>query len=95
MNKKELFKKYDINESHSEWNEQIDNWMSVELFRIMHDGNLPDKDLSVKWIVDFMDKTKDLEFMVKLMERKDWGSLYLTAKRLVYRESDLILNELK
>ena len=48
MTKKELFKKYKIDESHSEWDNQVDEWMSVELYRVMHDGKLPGDDMSVK-----------------------------------------------
>lgn len=29
MTKQELFKKYNIDETHSEWDNSIDNWMSV------------------------------------------------------------------
>jgi len=94
MNKKELFKKYSINESHSKWDNRIDNWMSVEIYRIMHDGKLPDDDISIKYIVEFLDKIKDDKFMSELTDRDDWGSLYLTAKRSVYRHADDILNEL-
>ncbi len=96
MTKKELFKKYNINETHSVWDDSIDNWMSVEVFRIMHEGRLPtDKDLSLKYIVDLMDKFKsDSKFMNELMSRKDWGSIYLTSKRQIYLHSDLILKEL-
>lgn len=96
MNKQELFEKYSINETHAEWDNHIDNWISVEIFRIMHDGKLPDKnDLSVKYITDFLDKLKDVEFIKKLRtERKDFGSLYLTAKRLVYDLSEQILTEI-
>ena len=52
MNKKELFEKYNIDESHNAWSNSIDNWMSVEIYRIMHDGNLPPqepKDMTVLW----------------------------------------------
>lgn len=97
MNKEQLFKKYSINDTHSEWDESIDNWMSVEVYRLMHDGNLPDpNDLSSKWITDFLDKSSgDMEWWVKnVMSRSDWGSLYLTAKRLVYRHFDSILSEI-
>lgn len=93
MTKKELFKKYSIDESHSKWEEGIDNWMSVEIYRIMHNGNLPHDDLSVKWITEFMDKTNDSIFMMELMKRHDWGSLYLTAKRMIYRFSEQILTK--
>lgn len=94
MNKEELFKKYSINESHSEWNNRIDNWMSVEVFRIMHEGRLPtENDISVKYVTDFLDKTKDMKFMCELMKRQDWGSLYLTAKRMVYQFSEQLLNK--
>lgn len=92
MTKNELFEKYSINESHNQWNNQIDNWMSVEIYRIMHNGELPlQNDMSTRWVVDFLDKTNDMTFMVKLMERKDWGSLYLTAKRMVYRFSNELI----
>lgn len=87
MTKKQLFKKYSINESHSAWDNQIDNWMSVEVYRLMHDGNLPPKDdLSVKWVTQFLDKVKnDRGYAIKLMrEREDFGSLFLTSKRMVY-----------
>lgn len=88
MTKEELFKKYSIKESHSEWNYSIDNWMSVEIYRIMHEGNLPPQDgsdTSVKWITDFLDKTEDVAFVKDLMSKGKFGSLYLTAHRMVYR----------
>ena len=86
MTKQELFKKYSINETHDIWTPEIDDWMSIEIYRIMHDGNLPlNDDMSINWIVEFLNKTKDIKFMSVLMTRKDWGSLYLTAKRMVYR----------
>ena len=71
MTKQELFKMYNIDESHSEWDNQIDNWMSVELYRVMHDGNLPPQgDTSVSWITEFLDKVKsDMKFFAKLRQR--------------------------
>ena len=97
MTKEQLFKKYHINDNHGHWNNQIDGWMSVEVYRLMHDGNLPpDDDLSTKWITDFLDKKEDMNWWSKnVMSRDDWGSLYLTAKRMVHRYSDKILEELK
>lgn len=99
MNKQKLFEKYSIDESHNVWNNSIDSWMSVEIYRIMHDGNLPPqepKDMSVLWITDFLDKQKDMKWWSKnIMTRPDWGSLYLTAKRLVYSMADEILKDLK
>ncbi|MCK9220241.1 MAG: hypothetical protein M0P47_09360 [Bacteroidales bacterium] len=92
MTKKELFEKYRINKTHNAWDDQIDNWESIEIYRIMHNGELPSSDdHSVKWITDFLDKTNDIEFMKELMKRRGWGSLYLTAKRMVYKLSDQIL----
>ena len=95
MTKQELFEKYSINETHNVW-EATDNWMSVEIYRVMHNGELPPQnDTSVKWITDFLDKQEDVGWWVKnVMSRKDWGSLYLTAKRMVYSLSDHILNAL-
>lgn len=96
MSKDELFKKYSIDESHSEWDNQIDNWCSVEVYRIMHSGNLPlDHDYSGHWITDFLDKKNDMIWWVRnVMSQPNWGSLYLTAKRMVYRYSDEILSAL-
>ena len=60
--------------------------MSVELYRVMHEGNLPpDGDTSTDWIYEFMAATLRNEFMFELMKRPDWGSLYLTAKRMIYK----------
>lgn len=93
MTKKELFEKYNINESHSEWNQLIDNRMSIELYRFMHNGDLPNEnDDSVKWITDFLDKKNDINWwIINVMSRQNWGSMYLTAKRLVYSLSDQII----
>ena len=89
MQREELFRKYGIDESHSIWDDSIDTWMSIEIFRIMHGGKLPSpKDMSIKYVLDFLDKTKDILFMKDLMTRKEWGSLYLTAKRMVYRHGN-------
>ena len=94
MTKQELFNKYSINESHSAWNNKIDNWHSVEIYRIMHGGNLPDENNeSIKWVTAFLDKTEDVKWWAKnVMTHKTWGSLYLTAKRMVYRYHEDILN---
>lgn len=95
MTKQELFKKYNIDESHNVWENQIDNWMSIEVYRIMHDGNLPpSNDKTIGWVCDFLDKKEDMSWWVKkVMSRKDWGSLYLTAKRMVCTLADEILKE--
>ena len=96
MTKQELFKKYSIDESHNVWENGIDNWMSVEVYRIMHNGNLPPQDdLSILWVCDFLDKQKDMKWWAKnVMIKKNWGSLYLTAKRCIYRHADGILKQL-
>ena len=97
MTKQELFKKYNIDVTHSEWDNSIDNWMSVELYRVMHNGNLPSQnDDSVKWVTEFLDKVKsDIKFFAKLRQRQpdDFGSLFLTAKRMVYSLCDQIIAE--
>lgn len=95
MNKQELFEKYHVNETHNVWNTGIDSWISVEIFRIMHDGRLPTgTDLSLKYVLDFADKFKDAKEAAKLHERDDFGSLYLTSKRMIYMFADDILKEL-
>lgn len=97
MTKEQLFKKYSIDETHKVWDNGIDNWMSVELYRFMHNGNLPPEgDTSVKYITDFLDKSNDMKWWAKnVMIRDDWGSLYLTAKRMVYNLSDEIIKNSK
>ena len=95
MTKDELFNKYFIDETHNVW-DVIDSWASVEIYRVMHNGNLPPKDdTSVKWITDFLDKTNDPRFMIELRKRNDWGSLYLTAKRMVFMFSNELLKEIE
>lgn len=90
--KQELFKKYSIDESHSEWSNNIDNWFSIEVYRVMHNGELPTmEDKTVKFVTDFLDKANsDAKWFFGLADN---GSLYLTAKRMVYRYADLILTE--
>jgi len=96
MRREELFQKYSIDESHNKWDNSIDNWMSVEVYRIMHNGELPPKeDFSVMWICDFLDKQNDMKWWVKnVMSKPNWGSLYLTSKRMVYSLSEEILHEI-
>lgn len=92
MTKEQLFKTYSIDERYNQWDNNIDNWMSVEIYRLMHNGELPKQnDLSVKFVTDFLDKLKDMNYTASLMrQRNDFGSLYMTAKRMVYRHSDLL-----
>lgn len=93
MNKEQLFKKYGINDSHSAWDNATDNWFSVEIYRRMHNEELPPRDdTSIVWVLDFLDKTKDPQYFFSL---PDAGSHFLTAKRMVYRNVDQILKELK
>ena len=68
--------------------------MSIEVYRIMHNGELPPvNETNVKFVTDFLDKQKDAAWWTKnVMSRKGWGSLYLTAKRMVYMLSDEILS---
>lgn len=98
MNKQELFKKYNVDESHSEWDLTIDNWMSVEIFRVLNEGRLPrENDDTIRYCVDFLDKLRaDDVFRAKIYKEHglNFGSFYLTAKRMVYRYSGKILEEL-
>lgn len=94
MNKEELFEKYSINESHHKW-ESCDDRNSVEIYRMMHNGNLPDDDQSVKYVLDFLDKMKtDIPWWVSnVMSRPDYGSIYLTAKRTIRLFADDLINQ--
>lgn len=93
MTKEQLFEKYSIDETDNAWDNRIDNWMSVEIYRFMHEGNLPPQDdMSIKWVTDFLDKQKDMKWWAEnVMSRRDWGSLYLTARRMVYRFADELI----
>ena len=96
MKKEELFDKYSIREEHSKWDSVIDNWMSVEIYKLTHLGVLPPKNnLTVAWVLDFLDKmNSDIKYAGKILHKKGGGSLYLTAKRMVYRYSDKLLETL-
>jgi hypothetical protein len=93
MTREELFEKYHIDESHAKWDNSIDNWMSVEVYRVMHEGNLPPADdTSVDWITGFLDKvSSDYKFRKEMMSRADFGGLFLTSKRMVNSLSEEIL----
>ena len=96
MTKEQLFEKYSINESHNTWDNSIDNWYSVEVYRLMHNGELPkEDDLSILYVLDFLDKRKDLKWWSKnVMSKPMWGSYFLTAKRMVATLHEEILNQL-
>lgn len=36
MTKEELFEKYNIDESHSEWDDVMDSWYSVEIYKLLY-----------------------------------------------------------
>jgi len=95
MNKEQLFKKYNVNESHNILDNKFDNWFSVEIFRIMHNGELPNQsqDTSLKYILGFADKIRSPKGMIELRKREDFGSLYLTSKRLIYKFSEQLIKQ--
>ena len=90
MTRKELFEKYHIREDHQTWKPVIDNWMSVEVYRAMHNGNLPSSDdTNYLWILEFHDKAiKDPVWFFGLPNH---GSLFLTTKRMIYQYADKII----
>jgi len=92
MNKTELFAKYHISPGHNTWDNAIDNWYSVEIYRQMHDGQLPPPDdMSIAYVLEFLDKCSDPSYFFSLPNS---GSFYTTAHRMVYRYADQILKEL-
>jgi len=83
MKKREVFEKYGIDESHSEWDHRIDNWMSVEVYLKIR-KKLPNEEglnaeQTVKVFMSFLDRAKEF------LNLEDFGSLYLTSKRCIYR----------
>ena len=98
MTKEELFQKYNINKSHSVWDEVNDSWYSVEIYKLLH-NKLPNQsninNEKITWILDFFNKKDDKEWWMKnVMIKPDWGSYYLTAKRMIYIYADYIIEEL-
>lgn len=92
ITKADLFAKYKISKGHEQWDNAIDNWFSVEIYRRMHDEQLPQPDdLSIAWVCDFIDKTKDPAYFFGL---DNPGSHFTTALRMVYRHADAIVEEL-
>lgn len=93
MTKKELFEKYSINDSHNVWENNIDSFMLVEIQKIMLGHIKPTE--SLKYLLDFLDKENNMQWWVKnVMTHPYFGSVYLTAKRSIYRFSDQILGEI-
>jgi hypothetical protein len=91
MTKQELFAKYHISEGHKVWEPAIDNWFSVEIYRVMHNGELPPpNDSNILYVLDFIDKTNDPKFFFGLPNA---GNLYTTAHRMIYRYADEILKQ--
>lgn len=92
MTKKELFKKYHIDESHNKW-EKPDEHYHIDVYLEMGGD-----DEGYKWITDYLDKfLNDIKWAADIKRRKGalgWGSMYLTAKRMVYKHAEGILKEL-
>ena len=85
MIKEEIMKKYNLDKSHSVWQSHIDNWHSIEAFK-EQTGMLPNSDNApdeMQTMMDFLDN-KDLQ--MKLLKERgiEFGSMYLSAKRLLY-----------
>lgn len=96
LTKEQLFERWFIKSPFAkEWDDVIDNWYSVEVFRFMNDGRLPtEKDTTWQYLIDFMEKKRDKAWLIDQMFMvPNWGSISLTASRLVYRHADLILVE--
>jgi hypothetical protein len=86
MTNEQIINKYHLDKSHSAWDIVIDNWYSIEAFRLQT-GKLPNEDGapndSKQVMMDFLDN-QDLQFNL-LRQREDFGSIYLSAKRCLYR----------
>jgi len=51
--------------------------------------------LKICWVISFLDKKDDMNWWMRnVMLKSDWGSYYLTAKRMVYRYADYIIDEI-
>lgn len=95
MTTDEFFDKYKLDESYNQWDVQIDGWIYVEIYRMMHDGELPPREMkSYKWMADFYDKIGTPWFVKEVISKPNWGSYVTTCKRLIYQHSHLILIEI-
>ena len=90
MNKQELMEKYHLDESHAQWQPEIDNWYSVEAFR-QQTGKLPNEEgipndpkYHLQVYMDFLDNKKLQDELVG-KDMLAFGSMYLSAKRTLYR----------
>ncbi len=80
---KKIEKKYGLDESHGTWDAHIDNWYSVEVFRLQT-GKLPiEGDNEKQVFMDFLDN-KELHFKLLKDRGINFGSIYLSAKRALY-----------
>lgn len=81
----EICQKYHLNESHSAWQPEIDNWYSVEAFRVQA-GRLPVAgDDSQQTLMDFLDNKLLHSTLITERGPMEFGSIYLSAKRALYR----------
>lgn len=79
-----LLVKYRLNESHATWQPSIDNWYSIEAFRAQA-GRLPEKgDDTRQVLMAFLDN-KDLHARLLSERGPEFGSMFLSAKRALYR----------
>lgn len=100
MTQKELFKKYGIDESHNAWS-ITDSRYAIDIFRFMHNRLPNDNDTTLKYIIEFTDqmhakKGGVLPRLIKFCDKNNlnWGSFYLTAKRMIYKFSNEIITEI-
>lgn len=96
MTREQIFKEFNITIHHNIWNDEIDNWHIIEICSIMK-GNLPFFDDSdCTYILEFLYKFQnDIQFANEINAKypQNWGSLFLTAKRSIYRFIDYIEND--
>ena len=85
MTKNIIFKELKIDESHNEWQENIDNWYSVEALK-EQTGILPNGEYNeLENMIDFL-RNKNLHFRLIRTRGNEFGSMYLSAKRFIYRQ---------
>lgn len=68
--------------------------MSVEIYRVMHNGELPksnSNEIKLEYLLEFLDKADTVWFIENVISKPNGGSMYLTAKRMLYRFTDEIL----
>ena len=91
-NWREIFEEFKINNDHNKWEYHIDNWYSVEAL-MCQTGELPNGQYDeVDEMMKFL-RNKDLHFKLLKERPREFGSMFLTAKRFLRTNYEYLSKE--